>query len=47
MAKKEKLIASGFCFLAQISNRKTLMENKFTGLRVIYNSRNDTYEVVI
>lgn len=43
----DKLMASGFCFLKQISNRKMLMENKFTGLRVIYNSRNDTYEVVI
>lgn len=40
------LTKSGFCFLEQLSNRKTLMENKFTGLRVIYNSRNDTYEVV-
>lgn len=42
----EILRASGFCFFKQIDEDRQLLENKFTGLLVIYNSKNDTYKVV-
>ncbi len=41
-----RLINSGFCFLADLGDHKTLMENKFTGLRVIWDASSWTYTVL-
>lgn len=40
------LIRGGFTFLKELDNGKILMENKFTGLRVIYDEQDDTWEVL-
>lgn len=40
------LIKSGFCFFADLGNDKMIFENKFTGLRVMWDDTNKTYSVI-
>lgn len=40
------LIKSGFAFFRALYEYRTIFENKFTGLRVIYDSRTDRHEVI-
>ena len=40
------LIKSGFAFFRALDDYRTIFENKFTGLRVIYDSRTDSHEVI-
>ncbi len=40
------LIKSGFAFFRALDEYRTIFENKFTGLRVIYDSRTDSHEVI-
>lgn len=40
------LIDCGFCFFAELDEYRTIFENKFTGLRLIYDSRTGGREVM-
>ena len=40
------LVKSGFAFFCALDDYRTIFENKFTGLRVIYDSRTDSHEVI-
>lgn len=40
------LVKSGFAFFAVLNEHETLMENKFTGLRIIYDDRTGNHRVV-
>lgn len=40
------LFNSGFCFLKSIDSRKTLYENKFTGLLVEVDENSGDYRVI-
>lgn len=40
------LVNSGFAFLKELNNGEILMENKFTGLRLIFNENTKKYRVV-
>ena len=42
----ETLISSGYAFLKSLSDNETVLENKFTGLRVVYNITRDSYKVL-
>lgn len=42
----EKLIKSGFAFFAFLSDDKIIMENKFTGLRVLFDDSSKTWSVM-
>lgn len=40
------LINCGFCFFAELDEYRTIFENKFTGLRLIYDSRTGSHKVM-
>jgi len=46
MAKLETLTACGYCFLKELGNNDAIYENKFTGLRILYNYDNYTFKVM-
>lgn len=39
------LVNSGFSFFAALDEHQTLMENKYTGLRIIFDDRTGRHEV--
>lgn len=41
----EVLFKSGFCFFRQIDEKRVELENKFTGLRLIWDAENCTKTV--
>lgn len=45
-AKLETLISSGYAFLKSVSNDVEIYENKFTGLRVMYDFSRNSYKVL-
>lgn len=42
----DTLIASGYAFLKSINENETVLENKFTGLRVVFNTSRNSYKVI-
>ena len=40
------LVASGYAFLKELNENETLLENKFTGLRVVFNTSRNSYKVI-
>ena len=40
---REVLHNSGFCFFRRIDDSKVELENKFTGLRVVFNEDDGTF----
>lgn len=42
----DMLVKCGFCFLSALDEYRTLMENKFTGLCVIYDDRTRSHRVL-
>lgn len=45
MARLETLTACGYCFLKQTGENEAIFENKFTGLRIVYNY--DSYKFIV
>jgi len=39
------LVSCGFCFFRQLDEHRAELENKFTGLRVIFDAAADRYTV--
>ncbi len=46
MAKLETLTACGYCFLKEVGENEVILENKFTGLRIMYNYDNYKFYVM-
>lgn len=44
--KIEEVVSSGYAFLKQISESKSIYENKFTGLRLLYDFDLNSYKVL-
>ena len=42
----KELVKSGFCFWAALDEHRTIMENKFTGLRVLWDDRTRSFYVL-
>lgn len=40
------LVNSGFCFFAALDEYRTIFENKFTGLRVLWDDRTRSFSVI-
>ena len=45
-AKIESIVNSGYAFLKQINDSKTIYENKFTGVRLLYDFDMGSYQVI-
>lgn len=41
-----RLVQSGFCFFAELSGGKIILENKYTGLRILWDDETQTYTVL-
>lgn len=44
--KIEEVVSSGYAFLKQITDSKYIYENKFTGLRLLYDFDINSYKVL-
>lgn len=44
--KMSNLIQSGFCFFAELSSGKIILENKYTGLRILWDEDTQSYTVL-
>ena len=44
--KIEEVVSSGYAFLKQISESKSIYENKFTGVRLLYDFDMGSYQVM-
>ena len=42
----ETIVNSGYAFLKQLNDSKTIFENKFTGLRLVYDFNLGSYQVI-
>lgn len=42
----DSLLNGGFCFLKSAGEKGAIYENKFTGLWILYNFKDDTYQVM-
>lgn len=43
----ETVVKSGYAFLKQINDTETIYENKFTGVRLVYNFGCGSYKVIV
>lgn len=42
----DTLISCGYAFLKEVNETETILENKFTGLRVMYDFTRNSFEVI-